>query len=325
VSATQVHLTVGGAEFWRSVEHCYGSLATVGKTMLPAKTMPKYMRAENLDAPDEATVQLIFTMDGATKHLQKLVAQGDAAFIVQGQVGRGKSAQVMFELVTRPSRILGKKQRGSAEVDCAAASLAAVGSSDLQPVSPDAFAAPLLDAEGQPARGAALPTGGALEQGTAAALATSFDEVGVFGPAVPHAITLNTTRPDEEAVHPLQDAVWLAVGFELVQIVLDLIRLIGTVSLLLAPWRLSQLLVVSLEPTKRWPSRKVDMLDAYLLDEAMHAQDSIAKLHVQLTTAARGGEAEYPAPELRDKPWQGPPLPACRLFVGLASSDARVI
>lgn len=283
--ATQLRLTAGGADFWRDVEESYGSMASVAKTMLPARVVPKYLTPTGLDASGQTAVELVFTASGAAKPLQKLRDQGDAPFLLQGQTGSGRAAQLLFEFVTRPSAIVGEVR---------------------------------VTRPGQPT---------ADEE----AVGTCVDEPG-FGPATLQPLALDLERPALEDAKPLQDVVWMAVGIELVEMLVDLVRIIATVALLAAPWRFSRLLVVTFEPVKRWPQRRTEELDAFLLDEANHADESIGDLHAALCTAARGTELAFPAPEHgwrrgRDReqppPWRGPPLPVCKLYVGLAKPSTR--
>ena len=451
-TTAQVKVTVGGDDFWGSVEKGFGSTAaTVGKSMLPAKTMPKYLKAPALDKPGETSVCLSFTVGGAKKALHKLQANGDAPLAIQGQVGSGKALEVLFELVARPSellngarapdaregppsrrghrtpaqmaedlrrdlgltgddtsvafqalealgmaggahdttetmlakchaRMLGEPNvpnaRGTESVGAAPATssapmpaaataapaagggrsrsahpVAATPTAELHaspassaPASADADAASdtdagnhnlmMIDARqvGRPVElsEVELPEVGVMPAPPEAAAASSngafdeeVDDPNVFGPATARALSIDLERPAMGEVAPVQDVVWAAVAMELAQLLLDIIRVIATICLLLAPWRFVQLLKCTFEPVKRWPLRQVDMLDAFARDECAHADANIDAWYAQLCTSARGDEHAFPVPPRKiDAPWRGPPLPACTLYVGLASASA---
>ena len=53
-----------------------------------------------------------------------------------------------------------------------------------------------------------------------------------FGPAVARPLALDLARPAIEEVAPLQDVVWLAVGVELAQMIIDIARILATAALL---------------------------------------------------------------------------------------------
>ena len=264
LTANQVRVTIGGSAFWEGVAEVFGSLVTVAKSMLPAKTIPKYLAATGLDVPGSASVELHFTAAGAAKPLRKLREQGDAPFVMQGQIGAGREVSALFEFVSRPSELLG-------------------------------------------------PSNPALNEDEEAE--------GAFGPM--RRLSLATAKPGMGSVEPLQDVVWGAVGFELLQLLLDAVRIVATIALLCAPWRFATLVAVTFEPVKRWPVRLIDTLDAFLQDESAHADASIAALRNCLCTAARGSELDYPAPKREHSQWRGPPLPTCELYIGLAKRSAR--
>ena len=317
LTAQQVSVGVAGARFWASVAKEYGGgVASVGRTMLPKKAMPKYLSAPELHAAGSTALELTFTADRAAKHLAKLRDRGDAAFLVQGQaqVGkRGTPPSILFEFVARPSDVCG------------------------------------------PGNGASTTRDIEVAVGAEAAVR----EDGTFGPAILRELPLDTPKP-ELGSEPMQDVLWSVVSMELLQLLVDILRVVATSALLLAPWRFAALLTYTCEPVirqrshtvhappsvdlltlltatvralwllqvKRWQLRLVDSLDAFLHDESAHAAESITALRSGLCTAVRGSEQDYPLPRLgHQQLWHGPPLPTSDLYIGLekASKRAKVL
>ena len=319
LTASQVWLTYGGRDFWEAVGESYGtSVVSIGKSMLPAKMMPKYLKAPALESPGQTSVCLTFTIGGVVKALEKLYGAGDASFVLQGQVVDGKVRRVLFGLVVRPSDLLAITTR-------------TLGGTciDLEDGSPQPLAGRsiggALAGEGSQATELSSQSDAALPQHVDD-LDGEADDPSIFGPAVAHPLALDLAQPTMEEVTPIQDAVWSAVAYELVQLLLDVIRIIAMVCLVVAPWRFVALIQLTFEPVKRWPARQIDMLEAFLEDECAHAEASIDAWHARLCVAARGDEHAYPVPPMRvtDHKWRGPPLPTCMLYVGLAKPEARV-
>ena len=311
LAATQVRVTVGGDSFWEGVGACYGSLANVGKALLPAKVVPKYLElASELATPGNTTAQLVFTFPSAAeKGLRKLWSEGgNAPMLVQAQCDlTGSSASessasgkvgVLFELVLSPSDLLH----------------ASVAARNVPGSSTCTSSVGLTSSASRTVETASQPPVGDMEH-----------EDGVFGPATLHALPLDARRPAMGGVEPLQDVAWSLIAVELLEVIIDVVRVLATIALLLAPWRFCELAAVSLEPLKRWPLRVLDRVDRYLHDECAHADKSIDALRERLTAAARGGEIDFPPPQYasRETMWRGPSLPDCRLYLGLAATGAR--
>ena len=183
--------------------------------------MPKYLPADSLRAGEE-TATLTFTAGGAGKALRKLVSAGNPSFVLQAQCG--KPASVLFELVVRPSRLLGDS--------------AITGMSN-----------PTLGERIQEAQHAPKAA-----QGDEASTVSSDEDLDRR--CLLNRIPLVDARTVEQgSVEPIQEVLWTVVGLELLQLLLDILRIAATIALVLAPWRFAALLQVSLESTKRWPLR----------------------------------------------------------------------
>ncbi|KAL1511175.1 hypothetical protein AB1Y20_005991 [Prymnesium parvum] len=111
LSAEQVRLGVGGGDFWPSLEAAFGSVANVGRSLLPAKLVPKYMSAGCVCAGQAECTLTITSPPGAFKQLRKLADSSDPPFTLQGQVGAPRA--VLFELHTRPSHLVCGGEEGS--------------------------------------------------------------------------------------------------------------------------------------------------------------------------------------------------------------------
>ena len=256
----------------------------------PLQMMPKYLPADSLRAGEE-TATLTFTAGGAGKALRKLVSAGDAPFVLQAQCG--KPASVLFELVVRPSQLLGEPRALSTAI--AWMSNPSLGES-IQEAAP----APEAAEDDEPAT-------------------VSSDD---FDRSLNRIPLVDARTVEQGSVEPIQEVLWSVVGLELLQLLLDVVRVAATIALVLAPWRFAALLQVSLESTKRWPLRQVDDDDAFLEDESAHANASTAQQQSQLCTAARGDERDFPPPREEEHKWRGPPQPTCRLHIGIGKDDA---
>ena len=113
LQAEQVRLAVGGGTFWKALEATFGGVVNVGRSMLPAKLVPKYMEAGCVAHGESATTLTITSPPGAVKQLQKLAAGADPVFTIQGQVCT--PPQVLFELHTKASELV--RAPGSLSLD----------------------------------------------------------------------------------------------------------------------------------------------------------------------------------------------------------------
>ena len=104
LQAEQVGLAVGGGAFWNDLEVTFGGMASVGRSMLPLKLVPKYMEPRCVVHGKSTATLALTSPSGAIKHLRKLANTTDPAFTIQGQVG--KPPQVLFELHTFASELV---------------------------------------------------------------------------------------------------------------------------------------------------------------------------------------------------------------------------
>ena len=104
LQAAQVGLAAGGGEFWSSLEATFGNMASVGRSMLPMKLVPKYLPAGSLEQGQTQATLTITGPEGVAKQLQKLASASNPIFTIQGQVGSPPA--VLFELNTRASELV---------------------------------------------------------------------------------------------------------------------------------------------------------------------------------------------------------------------------